>query len=115
MLYVPVTFVWVDKIRSGVPLGTHVAWLSKSTTGKLSDLTLTATVVHCAVTHGTGEPDTLNGHPVILYGAAMVTIGCSLILTRALNTVGCACPPCTHCTVASFVSKNPGIVFLSYN
>jgi hypothetical protein len=42
------------------------------------------------VTHGTGAPETLNGHAAIVYGAACVTIGWLLTSTRGLVTVGCA-------------------------
>src|SRR5713101_8334688 len=38
----------------------------------------------------------------------MVTVGCPVTVTRGLGTVGCACPPCAHSTVAPTWSKNPG-------
>lgn len=66
----------------------HVAWLSISNTGIPFDKTLVAATVHCAVTHGTGEPDTLNGQPATAYGAACVTIGWPLTSTRGFGAVG---------------------------
>ena len=47
-------------IRSGVPVGAQVAWLSCSSTGWPIEVTRAAAVVHCAVAHG-GAPATWPG------------------------------------------------------
>ncbi|MET1052882.1 MAG: hypothetical protein ABWX65_09615 [Mycetocola sp.] len=60
---------------TGVPLGMHTAWLSCSRTGAPSERTRVAPLVHCATTQGTGDPDTLNGHPLTVWGAGAVVMG----------------------------------------
>jgi hypothetical protein len=67
--YIPITRGCVTAIINGVPFGAHIAWLSMSNTGMPKDLTRIAPVTHWAVTHGTGDPDTLNGQPATTYGA----------------------------------------------
>ncbi|ANH80392.1 hypothetical protein A8C56_04805 [Niabella ginsenosidivorans] len=64
IVYTPITRVWVLTIIKGVPFGTDIAWLSINNTGMPLQRIRVAPVVHCAVTQGTGEPDTLNGQPV---------------------------------------------------
>jgi len=63
MSYIPTTRTCVELIINGVPLGTQVAWLSSNKTGMPFDVTRVAAVVHCPVTQGTGEPETLKGQP----------------------------------------------------
>jgi len=83
-----VTLSCVAKIMSGVPLGTQIAWLSSSKTGIPLEVTLAAAVTHWAVIQGTGEPDTLKGHPATTNGAGKVTMGCPLTITLGLGWVG---------------------------
>jgi hypothetical protein len=66
MLYIPFTRTWVATIDTGVPFGAQTAWLSWSSTGMPIERTRTAPVTHCAVTHGTGDPETLKGQPAIV-------------------------------------------------
>jgi hypothetical protein len=82
-------------------VGTQIACLSISNTGSPSDVTLTAEVTNCAVTHGP-FPAVGGGmaQPATMYGAATVTIGCPLTITLGCTTVGVACPPCAQVTVA---------------
>jgi hypothetical protein len=63
MSYIPTTRTCVELTINGVPLGTQVAWLSSNSTGMAFDVTRVADVVHCPVTQGTGEPETLKGQP----------------------------------------------------
>jgi hypothetical protein len=63
--HIPVTRVWVTVIISGVPLGAQIAWLSKRSTGTPLDKTRVAALTHCAVTHGLGAPEMLNGQPAM--------------------------------------------------
>lgn len=95
---------------SGVPLGTQIAWLSSNNTGIPLDVTRVAAVTQLAVTQGDGEPETLNGQPVTVKGAGMVTMGWPPTNTFGLGEVGWACPPCAHITVAPTCNKNPGIL-----
>ena len=83
-----------------MPFGAQIAWLSISTNGCPLEVTRVAATIHCAVTHGTGPPLTLNGQPATTYGAAIVTVGWPLTSTRGFGTVGCAWPPCAQSTVA---------------
>jgi len=99
---IPVTRVCVLMISSGVPVGTHVAWLSWSSTGCPSEVIWVAAVVNWAVAHG---PLPAEGggmeQPATVYGDAMVTIGCALTVTLVLVFVGVACPGgCEQFTVA---------------
>lgn len=48
---------------TGVPFGTQTAWLSSSTSGWPPDVTRVAPIIHCAVTHGVGEPPVTIGQP----------------------------------------------------
>ena len=79
------------------------------TTGCPFDVTRVAATTHCPVIHGDGAPDTLNGHPAIAYGAAIVTVGCPLTSTRGLGEVGVAVPACAQSTVAPTCRSGPGI------
>ena len=60
-----------------------------------------AALTHWAVTQG---PVPAGGgglaQPAIRWGAACVTTGCPMTVTRGTGAEGCACPPCTHMTVA---------------
>ena len=47
-----VTRVCVTVMSSGVPVGAQIAWLSSSSSGWPFDVTRSAEVIHCAVTHG---------------------------------------------------------------
>ena len=60
---------------SGVPFGAQIAWLSNNNTGIPPTKTRVAAVTHWPVTHGTGDPETLNGHPATAYGAGIVATG----------------------------------------
>jgi hypothetical protein len=48
-------------------------------------------------------------HPATVYGAAMVAMGMPETMTRALGTVGNACPPCAHIIVAPICKIGAGI------
>jgi hypothetical protein len=76
-------------MTSGVPVGAQTAWLSCKSTGKPFDVILKALVTHCAVTQG---PLPLGGggkgQPATAYGAAFITMGWPLTVTRGLVTVG---------------------------
>jgi hypothetical protein len=85
---------------TGVPLGTHTAWLSISSSGWPVDVTRVAPIIHWAVTQGVGAPLVTIGQPEIANGAAIVTVGEPLTVTRVFGTVACACPPWLHITVA---------------
>ena len=50
-----------------------------------------------------------NAHPAMAYGAAMVAMGMPETMTTGLGTVGTACPPCEHSTVAPMCRIGPGI------
>jgi len=43
-------------MRSGVPVGTQMAWLSSSSNGCPFEVNLTAELTNCAVTHGPFAP-----------------------------------------------------------
>ena len=75
--------------------------LLKITSGWPLDVTRTEPTVHMPVMHG--PLATIGGgrvQPTTAYGGAMVTVGCPITVTRGLGTVGCACPPWEHITVA---------------
>jgi len=63
--------------------------------------------------HGEGEPLTLNAHPAMAYGAAIVAVGWPLTSTRAFGAVGTALPPCAQSTVAPRCNKGPGTIALA--
>ena len=90
MSHIPDTLVWETAIIRGVPLGAQIAWLSNNNTGIPFENTRVAPVIQVAVTHGTGEPETLNGHPAIMYGTDWVTTGCPLTSTLGFGVTGCA-------------------------
>src|ERR1700741_2832288 len=102
MPHVAVTWVCVEVIISGVPVGMQVAWLSSSSSGCPIDVTRVAAVVHCAVAHGGEVPLVIAGnvHPATEYGAAMVTVAMPITVTREFGAVGVACPACMHNTTA---------------
>ena len=95
-----VTRVWVEAIVTGVPFGTQTAWLSTRTSGWPPEVTRGAPVIHCAVTHGVGDPAVTIGQPATTYGAATVVVGMPLTSTRGLGVVGWAWPPWAQSTVA---------------
>src|SRR5580693_1892294 len=95
---------------SGVPVGTHVATPVRIATGWPSDITCTAPTIHCAVTHGPFPAGGTNAQPATVHGAAMVAIGMPETMTRGLGTVGIACPPCAHITVAPMCRIGAGIL-----
>jgi len=72
-----------------VPVGTHNAWLSSSSSGCPLEVIRVAEVTNCAVTQG---PFAAGGggsaHPATTYGDAIVTVGCPLTVTRGFTTVG---------------------------
>jgi hypothetical protein len=70
-----------------VPVGAQTAWLSCKSTGNPLEVTRTALVTHCAVTQGPLAGGT-NGQPATTYGAAFITMGWPLKVTRGLVTVG---------------------------
>src|SRR6266446_3299269 len=102
--------VCVTVINSGVPLGAQIAWLLSTTNGCPLEVTRVEPTNHCAVTHG---PFAAGGggraHTATAYGAAIVTVASPRTVTRGLGTVGCACPPCEHNTVAPTCTRKPGI------
>src|SRR5688572_28063937 len=106
----PLTLVCVRTIFSGVAVGMQVATLVCSSTGMPPAMIREAPINHCAVTHGPLPPVGTNGQPVITCGLATVAIAMPLTVTRGNGTVGCACPPCAHITVAFVWSKNPGML-----
>ncbi len=76
---------------TGVPLGMQVAWLSWSNTGWPPTSTRVAPVIHWAVTQGKGLPaGVVNGQPATMCGAAKVTTGWPLTITRGLGAVAWA-------------------------
>jgi hypothetical protein len=87
---IPFTRVWVAATLTGVPFGAQTAWLSWSSTGEPCERTRVAPRTQDAVTQGTGDPLTLKGQPVTLWGPAIVAIGWLLTRTRVLGTVGWA-------------------------
>src|SRR5690606_15229233 len=89
----PMTRVWAAVGSSGVPFGAHTPWLSNSTTGCPLERTRVAATTHCPVTQGTGDPDTLKGHPATAYTVLSTTVGCPATNTRGLGAVGVAVPP----------------------
>src|SRR5216684_128193 len=92
--HMAVTRVCVTAIVSGVPVGAQMAWLSSSNSGWPFEVTRVAAVTHWAVTHGP-FPAVGGGmaHPATRYGAAIVTVGWPMAVTRGLGAVGCAWPP----------------------
>src|ERR1700722_20304853 len=83
------------------------------TTGWPWDSTRTAPTIHCAVTQGPFPAGGTKAHPATAYGAATVAIGIPDTSTIGLGTVGIACPPCAHNTVAPMCKMGPGISSLS--
>jgi hypothetical protein len=63
--HMPVTRVCVTVISSGVPVGAQIAWLSNSSSGCPFDVTRTAPVIHCAVTHGPLPPGGTKAQPAM--------------------------------------------------
>jgi hypothetical protein len=78
-----------------------MAWLSSSGKGWPFDVMRVAAVVHWAVTQG---PLPFGGggnvQPATAKGAAIVTVGWPLTVTRGLGTVGVASPAWEHFTCA---------------
>src|SRR5579864_2821792 len=69
------------------------------------------TGIHVAFTQGPLPPGGGGkAQPATMYGPATVTVGSPLTVTRGLGTVGVACPPCAHITVAPTCTRNPGIL-----
>jgi hypothetical protein len=64
--YVPFTLTWVTTILSGVPVGTHIDWLSCNSTGTPPARTRVAAVTNCAVAQG-GTVVPVNAQPAIAY------------------------------------------------
>jgi hypothetical protein len=91
----------VELVIVGVPVGMQIAWLSNSSSGKPLDVTRTEPIMNCAVTHG---PFPAGGggmaHPATTYGAESVVVGMPDTSTCGFITVGWACPPCAHMTIA---------------
>lgn len=81
-------------------MGTHFAWLSSRTSALGPENTLWEALIHCPVIHGEGAPDTLNGHPVILWGTVTITVGNPFTSTLGLGAEGVAMPPCRQLTEA---------------
>src|SRR5215469_5050698 len=99
---------------SGVPVGTQVETPAIVTTGCPCESTRAAPTIHCAVTHGPFPVGATKAHPATTYGAAMVAMGMPITRTIGLGTVGIACPPCAHNTVAPMCKTGPAITqFLS--
>src|SRR5260370_29720020 len=101
--------VWAAKGTSGVPGGTQVAMPVMITSGWPMEVTRTAPTVHWAVTQGPLPAGGTKAHPATVYGAAMVAIGMPDTRTRGLGTMGTACPPCEHKTVAPICKIGPGM------
>jgi hypothetical protein len=91
----------VELVIVGVPVGMQIAWLSNSNSGKPLEVTRTEPIMNCAVTHG---PFPAGGggmaQPATTYGAESVAAGIPESITCGLSTVGWACPPCAHMTIA---------------
>jgi len=83
-----------------VPVGVQVAVPVKIANGWPSDVTRAAPTTHWAVTHGPLPVGGVKAQPATVYGAEIVAIGIPDTVTRALGTVGRACPPCAQSTVA---------------
>src|SRR5664279_1403418 len=94
--------------KSGVPVGMQIAIPVMIATGCPCDNTCTAPTTHCAVTHGPLPASGTNAQPATTYGAAMVAMGMPDTRTTGLDTVGRACPPCEHSTVAPTCKIGPG-------
>src|SRR5260370_37275376 len=110
---IAVARVCVAAMMSGVPVGAPTAMLLRITNGWPLDVTRTEPTVHCPVTQGPfAAGGGGNAQPATTYGAAIVTVGCPMTVTRGFGTVGCACPPGDHRTVAPTCTRNPGICFL---
>jgi hypothetical protein len=101
--------IWELTGRRGVPVGTQTAIPVMMTTGCPSDVTWTAPTDHWAVTQGPFPAGGTKAHPATMYGAAMVAMGMPDTVTRGLGTVGMACPPCEHKTVAPMCNMGPGM------
>src|SRR5688500_12529513 len=83
----------------GVPVGAQTAWLLCTRRGCPFETTRVVPTSHCAVTQGPlAAGGGGNVHPATTYGAASVTVGCPLTVTRGFGTVGCAWPACVHST-----------------
>ena len=61
-----------------------------STNGWPLDITRVAATTHCAVTQGTGLPETLKGQPPTTHSALITTVGWPPTSTRGLGAVGLA-------------------------
>ena len=65
---------------------------------------------HCAVTQGGIGTAGTPGQPTTVQGSGTTAAGMAATLTSGLGTVGSACPPCAHITVAPCWIRKPGIV-----
>jgi hypothetical protein len=73
-------------------------------------------MTNCAVTQGPlAAIGGGNAQPATTYGAARVTTGWPLTMTRGETIVGCAWPPWAHITVAPKCNRKPGITFSSFS
>jgi hypothetical protein len=76
---------------SGVPVGAQMEVLDCTTSGWPFASTRVVPDSQVAVTHG---PLAAVGggsvQPAMVYGGAIVTVGCALTVTRGLGAVGCA-------------------------
>src|SRR5580765_7530250 len=95
---------------NGVPVGKQVETPDWIAIGCPCDNTRTVPTIHCAVTQGPFPGGGTNAQPATAYGAAMVAIGMPETKTNGLGTVGTACPPCAHITVAPTCKIGPGTI-----
>src|SRR5215472_4419451 len=107
--YSALTRVCATSGSSGVPVGMQIAWLVVTSSGWPLEVTRAVPTTHCALTQGPGAGGT-NGHPATSHGAAIVTDGAPESSTLGFGTVGCACPPCRHITVAPSCNTSPGTI-----
>src|SRR5690348_7427314 len=111
--HIAVARIWLATTSNGVPVGTQIAWLSNNSNGCPLEVTRVAAVTNCALTQGPFAPGGGgSAQPTINHGAAIVTVGWPLTITRGFGVVGCACPACEQSTLAPTWRTKPGIVHL---
>jgi hypothetical protein len=94
----------------GVPVGAHTDVLDWHNRGCPFDNTRVVPVIQVPVTQGPfAAGGGGNAQPAIAYTEVTSTLGAPPRSTRGFGTVGVACPPCEHVTVAPTCNKNPGI------
>ena len=94
------TRICVTSGISGVPVGEQIACPLCTSSGCPNEVTRVVPVIHWAVTQGGMAEGGTPGHPATVQGCGKRHDGMASSVTAAFGTVGIACPPCTHSTVA---------------